>query len=79
MRLQITESNVVYSSDVKDVLCKIIQLRLVKEQPEMSEFRYGKGNELNLTGVISKKQLKLISNACGFFMKTTIIKIKIYI
>ena len=47
--------------------------------PEMSEFRYGKGNELNLTGVISKKQLKLISNACGFFMKTAIIKIKIYI
>lgn len=48
--------------------------------PEMSEFRYGKGNELNLTGVISKKQLKLISNICGFFfMKMTIIKIKIYI
>ena len=47
--------------------------------PEKSECRYGKGNELNLTGVISKKQLKLISNACGFFMKTTIIKIKIYI
>ena len=33
MRLQITQSNVVYSSDVKDVLSKIIQLRLVKEQP----------------------------------------------
>jgi len=47
--------------------------------PEMSEFRYSKGNELNLTGVISKKQLKLIGDICAFFMKTTIIKIKIYI